>query len=254
MCGSTSFHLNHPLCWVLVAVLVSSSYGNRHLSQRPWIDKARGRRHVLTSVQQIGRGGSDQYPPNGDNDFGSRPYPSSGSSPYDPLGAPPPTPIDPTRDEEEDPFHTTVQDRVDSWREEQRRLQQQQQLELQQLATMSPRERQQWQQSTTRDSQGRLKLLTSVGKGSRAFIFFILLLRNIHLLEVADQTFGKRKFLRFWAVTPLVFLFVGNLAGVVASLTSPSHSSKKRLKVRNMQRSFTRQRQYCLSSLLFLLQ
>jgi Na+/serine symporter len=37
---------------------------------------------------------------------------------------------------------------------------------------------------------------------------------------------------RLIVVTALIGLFVANLAGVVASFTAPSHSSKKRLKVR----------------------
>lgn len=82
--------------------------------------------------------------------------------------------------------------------------------------------------SSPRDAQGRMKLLTSVGKGSRALIFFILMWRDVHLYEVADQTYTG--IFRLFTVIPLLLLFIGNLAGAVASVTSPSHSAKKRLK------------------------
>ena len=79
-----------------------------------------------------------------------------------------------------------------------------------------------------RDAEGRMKLLTSVSKGSRALIFFLLLWRDVHLYEVADTTLTG--VVRLLVVTPLCALFLANLAGVVASLTSPGHSAKKRLK------------------------
>ena len=79
-----------------------------------------------------------------------------------------------------------------------------------------------------RDSQGRLNLLTSVGKGSRALIFFILMWRDVHLFETADQ--ALRGMTRLCVVTTVMLLFFANLAGVVASITSPSSSAKKRLK------------------------
>ena len=143
--------------------------------------------------------------------------PRGGSQvPSDPY-APPPygypstqSPQDPSNEfVEEDPFHETVQSRVDTWRTQQR--------EYAEATRTSPR-----------DEQGRMKLLTSVSKGSRAVIFFILMFRNIHLYEVADQT--HKGLVRIFCVVPLAFLFIANLAGVVSSLTSPSHSAKKRLK------------------------
>jgi hypothetical protein len=79
-----------------------------------------------------------------------------------------------------------------------------------------------------RDAEGRIKLMTGVSKGSRALIFFLLLWRDVHLYEVADSTL--KGFTRLIVVTPLCVLFLANLAGVVASLTSPGHSAKKRLK------------------------
>jgi hypothetical protein len=83
-------------------------------------------------------------------------------------------------------------------------------------------------QSALRDAEGRVKLITQVSKGSRSLIFFLLLWRDVHLYEVADTTLTGMS--RLLVVTPLCALFLANLAGVVASITSPSHSAKKRLK------------------------
>lgn len=110
-------------------------------------------------------------------------------------------------------FQETVQDRVDKWRQEQ----------MAQSQKMTP-----LQEINPRDSQGRMKLLASVSRGSRALIFFIVMWRDIHLFELADQSFKGIR--RTFTVIPLILLFIGNLAGVVASFTSPSHSSKKRMK------------------------
>ena len=110
-----------------------------------------------------------------------------------------------------DPFHETVQDRVDTWKTQQREY--------------GPQ-----LQASPRDERGRMKLLTSVSRGSRALIFFLLLWRNVHLYEVADQLTSSSSLKRFVLVTPLVILFLGNLMGVVASLTSPGHAAKRRLK------------------------
>ena len=52
--------------------------------------------------------------------------------------------------------------------------------------------------------------------------------RDVHLFETADQ--ALKGFTRLCVVTALILLFFANLAGVVASITSPSHSAKKRLK------------------------
>lgn len=83
-------------------------------------------------------------------------------------------------------------------------------------------------QASPRDEKGRMKLLTSVSRGSRVMIFFFLLWRNVHLYEVADQ--GAKGLKRLLLVTPMVFLFLGNLMGVVFSLSSPGHAAKRRLK------------------------
>ena len=106
-------------------------------------------------------------------------------------------------------LHETVQHRVDAWKSQQRQS-------AQEVRT-SPR-----------DEQGRMKLFISVGKGSRALIFFFLMWRNVHLYEVADQ--AAKGIVRLALVVPLVLLFFGNLMGVVASLSSPGHAAKRRLK------------------------
>jgi hypothetical protein len=116
--------------------------------------------------------------------------------------------LDPTQ-QSQDPFQESVQDRADEWRSQQR--------EYAESLRDSPR-----------DEKGRFKLLTSVGKGSRALIFFVLMWRDIHLYEIADQ--ARTGIARLVLVVPLTLLFVGNMAGAVASITSPSHSAKKRLK------------------------
>jgi hypothetical protein len=111
----------------------------------------------------------------------------------------------------EPPIHeTTVQDKIDTWRAQQR-------------------QRAEATQYSMRDDQGRVKLLTSVGKGSRVLIFFVLMLRDIHLYEVADAS--HKGLARMLCVTPLIILFLSNMLGAFASLASPSHATKKRLKV-----------------------
>ncbi|GAX16118.1 hypothetical protein FisN_3Hu401 [Fistulifera solaris] len=110
----------------------------------------------------------------------------------------------------EPPTHeTTVQDNIDTWRAQQR-------------------QRAEATQHSMRDDQGRVKLLTSVGKGSRALIFFVLMLRDIHLYEVADAS--RKGLARLLCVTPLIALFLSNMVGAFASLASPTHATKKRLK------------------------
>ena len=110
-------------------------------------------------------------------------------------------------------FQESVQDRVDRWRQEQMALNQ----------NLTPQ-----QELNMRDAQGRMKLIASVSRGSRALIFFMIMWRDVHLFELADQ--GLKGFQRLLVVVPLILLFIGNMAGVVASFTSPSHSSKKRMK------------------------
>lgn len=112
---------------------------------------------------------------------------------------------------EDVPFQEAFQDRIDNWRTYQLEHAEEQR------SSLSPR-----------DEQGRMKLLTSATKATRAFTFFLLMWRNVHLYEVVDQKL--KGYLRYAGVFPLTFLFIANMAGVVASLTSSSHSSKKRLK------------------------
>ena len=53
--------------------------------------------------------------------------------------------------------------------------------------------------------------------------------RTVHHYELADQSFKGT--VRLVAVIPTVLLFLGNMMGCVASVTSPaSHASKKRMK------------------------
>jgi len=115
--------------------------------------------------------------------------------------------------DDDPPDHETVQERVNAWRQQQREA----------SSHLTPE-----QVASPRDERGRFKLMTSVSRGSRALIFFILMWRDVHLYEVADQTF--KGIFRLFTVVPLLMLFIGNLAGAVASVTSPSHSAKKRLK------------------------
>ena len=85
------------------------------------------------------------------------------------------------------------------------------------------------QQANPRDEQGRMKLLASIGKGSRAVIFFVMALRHLHLFEVADKQL--KGLTRLSVVIFLMALFVGNIAGIVMNLSgSMGHNTKKRLK------------------------
>lgn len=147
-----------------------------------------------------------------------------------------PTDQEPPNKGENVPFEETFQQKVDTWR------QYQMEHAEEQRSSLSPR-----------DGQGRMKLLTSVGKGSRAITFFIcksihflkfmagyginlpfsafkVMWRNVHLYEVVDSRYKGS--VRYMGVFPLTFLFIANLAGVVASVSSAGSSSKKRLKVR----------------------
>jgi hypothetical protein len=81
-----------------------------------------------------------------------------------------------------------------------------------------------------RQEDGKLKLLASVGRGSIAMFFFLLMWRSVHHYEMADTSFQKNGLLRIMMVTPPVILFLGNMAGCVGSLVSPTSSSKKRMK------------------------
>ena len=141
------------------------------------------------------RGGDQGYPSSSDSS--DQPY-----SEYQPPSG--------YVEDENLPIHETVQERLDTWKTRQ-----------QEQASSD-------QYYSPRDEKGRMKLMTSVSKGSRAIIFFLLMIRNIHLYELADKL--RTGIPRLVCVIPMVVMFVANLAGVVVSLTSPSHSAKKRLK------------------------
>jgi hypothetical protein len=110
-------------------------------------------------------------------------------------------------------FQESVQERVDRWKSEQ----------LKQYGQVSA-----YDEANPRDANGRLKLLQNVGKGSRALIFLIVMWRDIYLLELADMSFKGG--LRVMVRTFLGILFVGNMAGTAASITSQGHTANKRLK------------------------
>ena len=189
-----------PKCNMLLRLAMSISVVglNETSASRPDFQRPLAVSSSRTSLATLIRGGSQTPPPNPD------PYSTTQQYSYAQQQQ------QQQRDnEDDDPFHETVQQRVDTWRTHQQ--------EQSAAAQESPR-----------DAQGRVKLLTSVSKGSRAIIFFCLMWRDIHLYELADQTHKGVK--RLLCVVPLISLFVCNLAGVVSSLTAPSHSAKKRLK------------------------
>ncbi|CAJ1966955.1 unnamed protein product [Cylindrotheca closterium] len=111
-------------------------------------------------------------------------------------------------------FQEAFQDRVDQWRQEQ----------IQHRDQMSFNEK-----TSLRDSKGRMKLMATAGKGARAFLFGILMWRNIHLMEVADKT--TKGSWKSFLVGNLAILFMGNFAGVCAAITGSSgHAATKRFK------------------------
>lgn len=114
-----------------------------------------------------------------------------------------------TSTEEPNALHETVQERLDTWK-------------AAQLVNAAR------YQESLRDEQGRVKLLTSVGKGSRAAIFFFLVLRDLHLYERAALVASAPR--RLFFTVPLIFLFLANMVGVAVSMASPSHVARKRLK------------------------
>jgi len=118
-------------------------------------------------------------------------------------------------DQEKHPLKESVQERTDKWRSAQ----------MERYANLSPE-----QEYNPRDEEGRMKLLSSVSKGSRALIFFVLIWRDTYLFEMTDLSIKgslRKNIVRFILTT----VFIGNLAGLVTSVISPTgHSSKKRLK------------------------
>ena len=122
------------------------------------------------------------------------------------LGAPPEM-LD------ENPFPETVQERVERWKTQQR---EQAMLTSQEIPNTS--------------GQQAMSLLGTVSKGARTVIFFLLMWRDISLFETADQVFASKPLMRAMIVTPLIGLFLANMAGAIYSLTmtSSSHSTTKR--------------------------
>jgi len=108
----------------------------------------------------------------------------------------------------------SVEERLASWR-----AQQQQRFESQ-----NPVDEQ-----NPRDEDGRLKLLASVSRGSISVFFFILMWRSVHHFELADQAL-KKSSKRPLLVVPAAVLFVVNMAGCLASVTSRTAGAKKRMK------------------------
>ena len=140
--------------------------------------------------------------------------PEDGFANYNP---PPPSGADTNIIDREDdsPFKESVQERTDKWRTAQ----------MEKYGNLTPQ-----QEYNPRDEDGRMKLMSSVSKGSRALIFFILMWRDVYLFDVADQ-FIKGSFRKGLVRCILTSVFIGNLAGVVISVTSPAgHSTKNRLK------------------------
>jgi len=131
---------------------------------------------------------------------------------FDNYKPPPPSGYD--TDREASVLQESVQDRHDKWRSAQ----------MERYANMTPE-----QEYNPRDEQGRMKLLSSVSKGSRAFIFFILMWRDIYLFEVTDQSI-KGSLRKMITRGFLAIVFFGNIAGAVTSITSQGHSAKNRLK------------------------
>jgi hypothetical protein len=208
--GST---LLHALLLLLVVTLPNVAAG----SSRNAINKqvtSRAQRIPTNLASLSVRGGSSYYAAPTDPYFSNAPpnnvpppsqYATNDNNSNDQYFEPPST----SATEDADPFHETVQDRLDQWRTAQ--------LENADKYKQSPR-----------DEKGRMKLLTSVGKGSRAAIFFFLMWRDVHLYETAATITSATR--RMLLTVPLVFLFIANMAGAVVSLTSPSHATKKRLK------------------------
>lgn len=89
------------------------------------------------------------------------------------------------------------------------------------------------QQQPTTDEEGRLSLLAQVSRTSLCFWFFVLMWRAIHHYELADAYRRHSSFSSlslFVLIIPTATLFLLNMAGCVASFTSPKHKTKKRLK------------------------
>jgi len=168
------------------------------------------RRDFLRDVMAIRAGQQDPYQQQShyaDDGGNSQSY-EGGFANYNP----PPTGYD--EQVEASMMQESVQDRHNKWRQEQ----------MEKYGNLTPE-----QELNPRDDQGRMKLMSSVSKGSRTLIFFILMWRDIYLFEVADLSIkgGFRKMITRMFLT---MVFLGNLAGVVTSVTQQGHATKNRLK------------------------
>ena len=197
------------------AVRSKSKQQQQQQQQRPLANAMLPRRDLLREVMTIRAGQQSQDPYQqqsyykaNDNSRNSQNY-EAGFANYNP---PPNTGYDDQG--EASVMQESVQDRHDKWRTAQ----------MEKYANLAPE-----QEYNPRDEQGRMKLMSSVSKGSRAVIFFILMWRDIYLFEVADLSIkgGFRKMITRMFLTAV---FLGNLAGVVTSVTSQGHSAKNRLK------------------------
>jgi hypothetical protein len=202
---------------VSVHAVRKSSASSLSISRRPNTSST-----IRDNISIILRGGQSQDP------YAEQPtYYSNGSStpqegyqnPEDGFANynPPPSGADTNIIDREDdsPFKESVQERTDKWRTAQ----------MEKYGNLTPQ-----QEYNPRDEDGRMKLMSSVSKGSRALIFFILMWRDVYLFDVADQ-FIKGSFRKGLVRCILTSVFIGNLAGVVISVTSPAgHSTKNRLK------------------------
>ena len=115
-----------------------------------------------------------------------------------------------------EPQQQSVEERLESWRQEQ-------QYKYEHQTQMD--------EANPRDGDGRMKLLASVSRGSISIYFFILMWRSIHNFELADQSF--KGVTRLALVFPTIVLFVGNLIACTGSIlgrSGGSGKSKKRMK------------------------
>ena len=114
-----------------------------------------------------------------------------------------------------DPIHETVQDRLDAWKEKQ----------LQNMA--------QYQQSAL-DDKGRAKLVISVSKPARIFVFGLFTWRTLHIYEqiVGTSASSANPLVgpKVLVTLPVFLLFLADILGTILSFANVSSFTKKRLK------------------------
>jgi len=102
-------------------------------------------------------------------------------------------------DQEKHPLQESVQERTDKWRSAQ----------MERYENLSPE-----QEYNPRDEEGRMKLLSSVSKGSRALIFFVLIWRDTYLFEMTDLSIKgslRKNIVRFILTTGNISTYVFNM-------------------------------------------